>query len=65
MIVQELYEINGRAFVRTCSDENRYVVGGSPEGAYAEANDPAEAQRAYAEGETIPAGEREEERNER
>ncbi len=54
MIVQETYEINGRQFVRTWSDANRYVVGGVPEGPYTEANDPAELGRTYAEGEPIP-----------
>ena len=57
MIVQETYEINGRQFVRTFSDEGRYVVGGVPEGEYVEANDPAEANRVYTEGGLIPAEE--------
>ena len=59
MIVQETYELNGRRFVRTFSDEGRYVVGGSPEGEYVEANDPAELGRAYGEGDLIPDDERE------
>lgn len=50
MIVQETYEVNGRQFVRTWSDAGRYVAGGVPEGAYAEANDPAELGRTYTEG---------------
>ncbi len=50
MIVQETYELGGRQFVRTYSDANRYVVGGDPHGAYAEANDPAELGRTYTEG---------------
>jgi hypothetical protein len=54
MIVQETYEINGRQFVRTFSDEGRYVVGGVPEGEYVEANDPAEIGRIYTEGNLIP-----------
>ena len=55
MIVQETYELGGRQFVRTYSDANRYVVGGDPHGAYAEANDPADAQRTYTEGDLMPA----------
>ncbi len=55
MIVQESYELNGRQFVRTWSDEGRYVVGGNPEGQYTEANDPAALGRVYTEGEAIPA----------
>lgn len=57
MIVQETYELNGRQFVRTFSDEGRYVVGGVPEGEYVEANDPAELGRVYTEGNLIPAEE--------
>ena len=57
MIVQETYELNGRQFVRTFSDDGRYVVGGNPEGEYVEANDPAEANRVYTEGGLIPADE--------
>ncbi len=53
-IKTETYELNGRQFVRTYSDAHRYVVGGSPEGQYAEANDPAEFGRTYTEGELIP-----------
>ena len=49
-IVTETYEINGRQFVRTYSNTNRYVVGGEPYGAYTEANDPADANRTYVEG---------------
>ncbi len=54
MIVQETFEINGRQFIRTYSDAGRYVVGGSPEGAYDEATDPAELGRVYTEGDLIP-----------
>lgn len=50
MIVQETYEVNGHLFVRTWSDEGRYVVGGNPAGQYTEANDPVDAQRTYVEG---------------
>lgn len=52
-IIQENYVLNGRQFVRTYSDENRYVVGGVPVAAYTEANDPAEFARTYVEGDTI------------
>jgi hypothetical protein len=58
MIVQETYELGGRQFVRTYSDAGRYVVGGDPPGAYAEANDPAELGRTYVEGELMPTDER-------
>ena len=54
MIVQERYEINGRQFIRTYSDAGRYVVGGNPEGQYAYANDPAEFNRQYTEGDLMP-----------
>lgn len=48
MIKQETYQINGRNFIRTYSDSNRYVV---REGvSYSEANDPAEFDRTYTEG---------------
>ena len=50
----ETYELSGRQFVRTWSDSHRYVVGGSPEGKYTEANDPAEFGRTYVEGDLIP-----------
>ncbi len=59
MIVQETYDLNGRQFVRTWSDDGRYVVGGIPEGQYAEANDPADAQRTYTEGELMDSDENE------
>lgn len=48
MIVTETYELNGRQFVRTYSDANRYVVRDGVE--YSEANDPAEFNRQYTEG---------------
>ena len=48
MIVQETYELNGRQFVRTYSDANRYVARDGVE--YGEANDPAEFNRQYTEG---------------
>lgn len=50
----ETYELNGRQFVRTWSDEHRYIVGGNPEGNYPEANDPADLNRQYTEGEVMP-----------
>jgi len=48
MIVTETYELNGRQFIRTYSDANRYVVRDGIE--YGEANDPAEFGRTYTEG---------------
>lgn len=52
MIIQEHFDINGRDFIRTYSDENRYVI---REGiAYSEACDPAEFNRQYIEGDIIP-----------
>ena len=53
-IVTENITINGKQFVRTYSDAGRYVVGGSPEGEYAEAIEPAEFGRTYTEGDLIP-----------
>lgn len=50
MIIQERFTINGREFIRTYSDAGKYVVGGSPEGQYDEAIDPAEFNRIYTEG---------------
>lgn len=51
LIKTEHLTINGRAFVRTYSDSNRYVV---REGAaYTEAYDPEEFGRVYEEGEII------------
>lgn len=47
-IVQETFEINGIALVRTYSDAGRFVVGGNPHGVYAEATDPVSANRTYA-----------------
>ena len=52
MIVTETYELNGRQFVRTYSDANRYVVRDGV--AYSEANDPAAFGRTYTEGELMP-----------
>lgn len=52
LIKTETYEINGVAFVRTYSDENRYVVRDGI--SYDEACDPAEFERVYTEGDIIP-----------
>lgn len=57
-IKQTHFDVNGREFVRTYSDAGRYVVGGNPEGAYAEALDPAELGRTYTEGDLMPEDER-------
>lgn len=57
MIIQERFTINGREFIRTYSDAGRYVVGGSPEGQYAEAVDPANLGRTYTEGDVMPVDE--------
>lgn len=54
MIRTETLTIGGKQFVRTYSDAHRYVVGGVPEGEYAEAIDPAELGRTYTEGDIIP-----------
>lgn len=63
-IKTETYELNGRSFVRTWSDNHRFVVGGCPEGQYVEAHDPAEFGRTYVEGELIPRDEWEDDPNE-
>lgn len=55
MIVTEPYELNGRQFVRTYSDANRYVVRDGIE--YSEACDPAEFGRVYTEGGLMPQDE--------
>lgn len=55
MIVQEHFDVNGRDFIRTCSDANRYVVRDGVE--YGEACDPAEFGRVYTEGELMPIDE--------
>jgi hypothetical protein len=54
MIRTETITIGGKAFIRTYSDSHRYVVGGVPEGEYAEAIDPAELGRTYTEGDIMP-----------
>ena len=50
-IVQEQMTIGGKTFVKTYSDEYRYVVRDGVE--YAEAVDPAEFNREYTEGEIM------------
>ena len=54
-IVTEQFEINGRQFVRTTSNANRYVVRDGI--SYTEACDPAELGRTYTEGELMPPDE--------
>lgn len=51
MIVTEQYEINGRSFTRTHSDEHRYVVRDGI--GYEVAEDPTEFGRTYTEGDLI------------
>lgn len=48
MIITETYMLGDRQFIRTYSDSNRYVVRDGIE--YGEANDPAEFNRQYTEG---------------
>lgn len=52
MIRQENLQINGQEFVRTYSDDNRYVVRDGV--SYSEAVDPAEFSRVYTEGDVMP-----------
>lgn len=52
MIVQEHFTQFGREFTRTYSDEGRYVVRDGVE--YGEAEDPAEFDRQYTEGDIMP-----------
>lgn len=54
-IVQETMEINEKAFVRTVSDANRYVVRDGV--SYSEAYDQASFGRVYTEGEPMDADE--------
>ena len=51
MIKTEELTISGRSFVRTYSDSGYMIHGGSPEGDYTEAIDPAELGRTYTETE--------------
>lgn len=52
MIKQENLQINGQEFIRTYSDDNKYVVRDGV--SYSEAVDPAEFNRLYTEGDVIP-----------
>ena len=52
MIVQEHFDVEGRDFIRTYSDANRYVVRDGE--SYVEACDPAELGRVYTEGDPLP-----------
>jgi hypothetical protein len=56
MILQEHFDVNGRDFIRTVSDSNRYVVRDGI--SYSEACDPAEFGRTYTEGELLPPEDR-------
>ena len=49
MVIQETFSINGRDFIRAYSNAGFYIHGGSPEGNYSEATDPADLQRSYME----------------
>lgn len=51
-IVQEHFDVYGHDFIRTYSDENRYVVRDGV--GYGEACDPAEFGRTYTEGNLMP-----------
>ena len=48
----ESFEVNGRKFIRTYSDANRYVVRDGI--SYSEACDPTELGRTYSEGDPLP-----------
>lgn len=48
-IIQEHFLVGERDFIRTYSDAGFYIHGGSPEGDYSEATDPAEFNRSYTE----------------
>lgn len=56
MIQTETMTIGTKQFVRTYSDSGYLIHGGSPEGDYAEALDPADSGRTYTETD-IPAEE--------
>ena len=57
MIIQTHIDIKGRDFIRTTSDEGRFVVrDGVP---YSVAYDPAEYGREYTEGDIMPVDESE------
>ena len=55
MIVQEHFDVNGRDFIRTTSDADRFVVRDGVE--YSEACDSAEFGRTYTEGDVMPTDE--------
>lgn len=48
-IIQEHFTLNGVDFVRTYSDRGMMIHGGSPEGDYSEASEPASFGRTYTE----------------
>lgn len=48
-IIQEHFMVGEREFIRTYSDQNVMIHGGSPEADYSEANDPASLNRTYTE----------------
>ena len=48
-IIQEHFLVGDRDFIRTYSDAGMMIHGGSPEGDYSEAWDPAEFNRQYTE----------------
>ena len=48
-IIQEHFNLNGVDFVRTYSDRGMMIHGGSPEGDYSEASEPASFGRTYTE----------------
>lgn len=49
MVKTEIVLINGKEFIHTYSDSGFMIHGGSPEGDYSEAYDPAEFERTYIE----------------
>lgn len=51
MIVTEIVTINGNNFIRTYSDDNRYVVRDGV--SYSEAVDPIDTNRTYTEGDIM------------
>lgn len=57
MIQTKQMTINDKTFVRTYSDAGFLIHGGSPEGDYAEAIDPADAVRTYTETDIPVEGE--------
>lgn len=48
-IIQEHFTVDERDFIRTYSDLGMMIHGGSPEGDYSEACDPADLGRTYTE----------------